>query len=209
MSRHIGHVAVLSKERNKNDKGNHFSIRIQGVEVTLVHRIIESDGSHRKLKHSALLPFEPFVRDQVKFAVEIRIPFLQHFVFVDRDAGFCRMVDVHAHLGALLAADLIVRKLKPRFLPAFYETESLLFIFRQVVVGQTGKENIVGTVLAELAELSEKCRKIFILTDRIAVYNDGIADGAIREYPIDGMPEIQTFVIFQRQVGTWILAVQV
>ena len=119
------------------------------------------------------------------------------------------MVDVHAHLGALLAADLIVRKLKPRFLPAFYETESLLFIFRQVVVGQTEKENIVGTVLTELAEFGEKSREIFILTDRIAVYNDGIADGAIREYPIDGMPEIQTFVIFQRQVGTWILAVQV
>ena len=67
----------------------------------------------------------------------------------------------------------------------------------------------MGTVLAELAELSEKCRKIFILTDRIAVYNDGIADGPIRQNSVNRMPEIQTFVIFQRQVGTWILAVQV
>ena len=43
----------------------------------------------------------------------------------------------------------------------------------------------------------------------IPVYNDGIANRAIREYPIDRMSEIQTFVIFQSQVGTWILAVQV
>lgn len=61
----------------------------------------------------------------------------------------------------------------------------------------------MGTVLAELAELSEKCRKIFILTDRIAVYNDGIADGPIKaELRQQNARNTRTFVIFQRQVGT-------
>ena len=119
------------------------------------------------------------------------------------------MVDVHAHLRALFAADLIVGELKTRFLATLYETKALFFIFRQVLVRQTEKENIVGAVLAERLELRQKCRKILIFADGIPVYNDGIANRAIREHPIDRMSEIQTFVIFQSQVGTWILAVQV
>ncbi len=51
--------------------------------------------------------------------------------------------------------------------------------------------------------------EIFIPAHRITVYNNGIADGSIREHAVDGVTEIQTFVIFQREIGAWILAVQV
>ena len=74
---------------------------------------------------------------------------LQHFIFVYGYAGLGRMVDIHAHLGTLLAADLIVGEFESGFFPAFYKTKSLLFVFRQIMIGQAKEKDIVGTVLSE------------------------------------------------------------
>ena len=67
----------------------------------------------------------------------------------------------------------------------------------------------MGAVLAELFEFREKSRKIFISAHRITVYDDGISDGSIGKHSIDRVTEIQTFVILQREIGAWILAVKV
>ena len=77
------------------------------------------------------------------------------------------------------------------------------------MIGQAEKEQIVGTVLAKFPEFRQKCRKIFLSAHGISVYDNGIAHGSIRDDAIHTAPEIQTFVIFQRQIGTGILAVQI
>ena len=77
------------------------------------------------------------------------------------------------------------------------------------MIGQAEKEQSVGTVLAKFPEFRQKCRKIFLSAHGISVYDNGIAHGSIRDDAIHTAPEIQTFVIFQRQIGTGILAVQI
>lgn len=44
------------------------------------------------------------------------------------------MVDVHAHLSALLAADLVVRQLKSCLFPTFYSSKALSLIFSQKMI---------------------------------------------------------------------------
>ena len=128
---------------------------------------------------------------------------------MDGDTGFRGMVDVHSHLRTLFAADLVIGEFKTRLLTALYETKALFFIFPEIVVRQPEEEDIVCAVLAELLKFREKSRKIFIPAHRITVYDDGISDGSIGKHAVDRVTEIQTFVILQREIGAWILAVKV
>ena len=67
----------------------------------------------------------------------------------------------------------------------------------------------MSTALAEFFELFQKSRKIFIPADRVTIYNDGAANGAVRNHTIDRVTEIQVFIIFQCKIGTGILAVEI
>ena len=54
VSRHIRHVAVFAKKRDKNDKSHHLPVGIACVEVPFIHGIVKADGSHGKLQKAAL-----------------------------------------------------------------------------------------------------------------------------------------------------------
>lgn len=64
-------------------------------------------------------------------------------------------------------------------------------------------------VLAETFEFSQEGRKVFIFADRIAVDNNGITDGTVRQDAINRMTEIERFIIFECQVGARVLAVKI
>ena len=65
------------------------------------------------------------------------------------------------------------------------------------------------TLLTEIFELSQKCREIFILANRVSIDYDGVANYAIWKDTVNSMTKIETFIIFQCQIGTWILTVQI
>ena len=133
----IGHVAIFAEKRDKGDEGNNLSVRVSCVEIAFIHRVIQSGFSHGKGKKRAFFLPEPFIGHTIEGIFDFLVSLLERTVFQNRDTGFFRMVDIHAHFCPLFAADLIIFKGKPCFFAAFYIAKALTLIFFEKVTGDT------------------------------------------------------------------------
>ena len=186
----VRHVASFAEKWDKHDECHDFSVGVGGVEISLVHRIFQPDSAHNESQHRTLFLLQPFVRDAVQICLNLCIPLFQRAVFMDDDPGFPGVVDVHTHLGALLAGDLIVRKVETGFLPIFDPSKALLLIFFQKMVSDADKKQVVSAALAKFFKFCQENRKIAVRADGIAVDNDGAADDSVGDNAVHLLTEI-------------------
>ena len=206
---HVGHIALLAQKGHKDDEGHYLAPVVFGVEIPLVHGVVQPHGTHGEAEQVALLLAQPLPGHLVQLLLQGRVPGGQRPVLRHRHPGLFGVVDVHAHLGALFAADLIVGQMEPGLLPAFHCAEALAAVLLNEVVGQPQKNHPVGGGAAEVGEFCQQGRKIPVGAHRVAVYHHRVPHGAIGHHPVHRSAEIQAFVVLQSQIRAWVLAVQI